>query len=80
VAIAIEMLNAVGVEGTAAANDAMNGVAFSQQKFGEIRTVLSGDSSDKSLLAGRGWHEYAPKLTGCVGGCNDGRWEKKREM
>ncbi len=75
VAVAIEVTDAVGVEGTAAADDAVNIVSFVEEKFGEIRAVLSGDTGDHGRLARFGWHEYAPldrrKLPGCERGCND---------
>jgi hypothetical protein len=45
--ILIDMVNALGVEGTGAALDAVNDIAFFKQKFGEVGTVLTGDASNE---------------------------------
>ena len=44
--ILIQMIDAIGIERGGAALDAVNRVALGQQKFGEIRAVLSGDAGD----------------------------------
>ena len=42
--VEVEMLDSSGIERGTAAYQAMYGVAFSQQKLGQIRAVLAGDS------------------------------------
>ena len=44
------MVDASGVERTAAPDDAMDFVALFQQKFGKVGAVLSGDTGDESTL------------------------------
>ena len=61
VAVAIEVIDAVGVERAAAADDAVDLVALVEQKFGQVGAVLAGDAGDEGLLARGGLHEYAPK-------------------
>jgi hypothetical protein len=43
----MQMVDAAGGEGRTAPNDAVNFVAFRQQQFREVGSVLSGDSVDK---------------------------------
>lgn len=45
--IFVDMVNAVGVEQRASAFDAVYHVAFFQQKFRQVGTVLSGDSGNE---------------------------------
>ena len=56
VGIAIEMADAVGVEGGGAADDAVDVVVFGEEEFGEIGAVLSGDAGEEGFLAGGGLH------------------------
>ena len=44
--IEIKVLDATGVERTAASNDAMHFISFFEEKLGEERTVLTGDAGD----------------------------------
>ena len=50
--ILVEMVDAVGVEQRAAALDTVDFVAFLQQEFGEIATVLAGDAGDEGFFHG----------------------------
>ena len=47
VRVLVEVVDAVGVEQRGAAFDAVDGVAFVQQEFGEIGAVLAGDAGDE---------------------------------
>jgi hypothetical protein len=47
VRILVEMVDPVGVEQGGAAFDAVDGVAFLEQEFGQIRAILAGDASDQ---------------------------------
>ena len=47
VRILIQVVNPVGVEQGGPALDTVHFVAFGQQQFGEVGTVLSGDASDE---------------------------------
>src|SRR5262245_51220803 len=40
-------IEATGIEGTGAADDAMNFIPLCQKKFGEVRAVLPCDTGDK---------------------------------
>ena len=44
--ILVEVVNAVGVEHTGAAFNAVNFVSLAQQKFGEIGAVLTGNAGN----------------------------------
>jgi hypothetical protein len=50
VRIFVNMVNTVGIEQRRPALDAMNLVAFGEEKFSEVRTVLAGDSCDEGFL------------------------------
>src|SRR6202035_5792260 len=50
------MLDALGVERAAAAEDAMNEIPFAKQELGEIRAVLTGDAGDEGFFSCGGWH------------------------
>ena len=41
------MVDAVGVEEAGAALEAMHGVAFLEQEFGEVGTILASDAGDE---------------------------------
>jgi hypothetical protein len=46
--ILVKVVDAIGVEQRTAPLDAMDGIAFAQQKLGQISSVLSGDTGDQS--------------------------------
>ena len=48
----IEVVNACGVEGARAADDAMDFVAFVEKKVGEAGAVLAGDACDERFFHG----------------------------
>ena len=48
--ITVKMVDAAGVEGGGPADDSMNFVTFGEEQFGEVGTVLSGDTGDKGFL------------------------------
>lgn len=50
VGIGVKMVDAACVECRCAPDDAMNFVAFFQQKFRQIRSVLSSDTSDERFF------------------------------
>jgi hypothetical protein len=50
VRVFVKVIDAGGVEEGAAAFDAVDLVAFIQQKLGEIRPILSCDAGDQSFL------------------------------
>jgi hypothetical protein len=43
------MIDPVGVEGACPTDNAMDFVPLRKKEFGKVRTVLSGDTGDKSL-------------------------------
>lgn len=45
--ILVEMVDSLGVEGRSATDDAVNLIAFVEQKLGKVRAVLPGDSSNE---------------------------------
>ena len=47
VAILVEVVDAVGVEGGGTAHQAVNGIAFAEEKFGKVGAVLASDASDE---------------------------------
>lgn len=47
VAVLVEVVDAVGVEGGGAPDEAVNGVAFAEEKFGKVGAVLASDASDE---------------------------------
>ena len=47
VRVLIEMIDAIGVEQTAAPLDAVHDVVFLEQKLGEVGAVLAGDSGNE---------------------------------
>ena len=54
VRILVKMLDAISVERAGAADDAVHLVAFAQQQFREIRSILSGDAGDQRFATHRG--------------------------
>jgi hypothetical protein len=48
--ILVDVVDAAGVEAGGAADDAMNLIAFFQQQFGQIGTVLAGDAGDECFF------------------------------
>jgi hypothetical protein len=52
--VAVEMVDAPGVENRGASLDAVDFIAPTQQQFGEIGAVLSGHAGDQSDLVGHG--------------------------
>ena len=66
VRVAVEVVDALGVEAAAAADDAMDGIAFGQEQFGQIGAVLAGDSCDEGF-SGLCAHRLSP---GCVVGAS----------
>jgi hypothetical protein len=46
----VDMVNPAGVKGTGAADDAVHFVAFGQQQFRQIGTILSGDSCNERFF------------------------------
>src|SRR5205823_8720016 len=48
--VAPQMLDALAKQVTRAPDNAMNGVAFLQKHFGQIRAVLAGDAGDQCSL------------------------------
>jgi hypothetical protein len=53
VGVLVEVIDSGGIEEAGASFDAVDGVAFFEEEFGEVGTVLAGDSSDES-----GLHEW----------------------
>jgi len=52
----VEMVDASGVEGAAAADDAPDLVALGQEQFGQIGPILAGDAGDKRAFV----HDSSP--------------------
>ena len=50
VGVGVEVVDAVGVEGAGAADDAVDFVAFGEQEFGEVAAVLAGDAGDQCSI------------------------------
>ena len=48
--ILIDMVDPLGVEGTGPAFDAVDDIAFFEQEFGKVGTVLAGDAGDEGYL------------------------------
>ena len=48
--IAVEMVDALSVESTRAADDAMDFVSLVQEEFGKVRAVLAGDSGNEGFF------------------------------
>jgi len=44
------MIDALGIEGRGAADNAVHLVSFRQQQFGQIRAVLAGNAGDESFF------------------------------
>jgi hypothetical protein len=63
VRIAVEVVNAIGIEQTGAALDAVNDVALAKQEFCEVRTVLAGDAGDEGDF---GLFCHSAILQGCA--------------
>jgi len=47
VRIVVQVIDPKGVERTAAAYDAVHGISFFKQQFGEVAAVLAGDAGDE---------------------------------
>ena len=45
--VLVEMIDSLRIEGGGAPDDAVNLIAFVEQKLGKIRAVLTSDSSDE---------------------------------
>src|SRR5216117_2193278 len=62
--ICVNRVQASGIKGTGAADDAVYFVVFRQQQFGQIRTVLAGDAGNKPFLSGHAlpmrFEEFTP--------------------
>jgi hypothetical protein len=63
VRIMIEMLDAIGVERAAAADDAVNFVSLFEQEFRQIRAILAGNARDQSFFSRAGIHQVSPNET-----------------
>jgi hypothetical protein len=50
--ILVQMVNTVGIKKRAATFNAMNDISFFKEQFGEIGSVLPGDTGDKGCF----WH------------------------
>jgi len=50
VRILVKMIDPLGVEGAGAPDDAVHFVTFFEEQFGEIGTVLTGDSCDEGFF------------------------------
>jgi hypothetical protein len=50
VGVLIEMVDAPGIEAGGPALDAVHLIAFGQEEFGQIGTVLAGDSGDEGCF------------------------------
>jgi hypothetical protein len=50
VRVMVQVVDPVGIEQARPADDAVDLVAFAQQEFGQIRTVLPGDPGDQRLF------------------------------
>ena len=48
--IAVEMIDSGGVKGTGATDDTMDFIAFSQEEFSQIRSVLAGNAGNQCAL------------------------------
>ena len=51
VAVLVQVVDAAGVEGGGAADDAVHLVAFGQQLFGQVGAVLAGDAGEEGFFA-----------------------------
>jgi hypothetical protein len=49
--VLIQMVDAIGIKGRSAPLDAMDTVAFRQQQFSQIGTILSRDAGDQRRLS-----------------------------
>ena len=50
-----EMVDARADDGAGASHDTVDFIALLQKEFGEIRTILSGDTGDEGDFRHRGW-------------------------
>ena len=50
VGVLVDVVDAVGVEGGGAADDAVDFVAFGEEELGEVGAVLAGDAGDESAF------------------------------
>jgi hypothetical protein len=48
--VLVDVVDALGVEERSAALDAVDFVAFFEEKFGEVGSVLTGDPGDKCFF------------------------------
>ena len=55
VGVAIDVVDALGVEGGGAADEAMHLVTFFQKQFRQIGAILSGDTGDQRAFHGNGY-------------------------
>ncbi len=56
VGIAVNVVDPVGIEAAAAADDAVDVVTFFEQKFGQVGAILAGDTSNDCNLLCHGFH------------------------
>jgi len=52
--VLVDVVYALGVERAGPALDAVDGVAFFEQKLSQVRAVLAGDASDEGDFGGCG--------------------------
>jgi len=52
VGVLVEVVDAIGVEGGGATDDAVDFVAFLEEEFGEVGAVLAGDAGDEGAFGG----------------------------
>ena len=62
--ILVDVIDALGVEERGAALDAVDFVAFFEQEFREIGTVLSGDAGDECFFHGELWMSWMLRVMG----------------
>ncbi len=53
--VLIHVVNALGVKVACAADNAMHNISFSEKKFSEIGSVLSGDARDECAFCFQGF-------------------------
>ena len=59
--ISVNVIDSCSIESTGTAYDAVDLIAFVEEKLGQIRAVLAGDSSDQCtlLLSGRSSRHFS---------------------
>lgn len=56
VGIAVNVFDAIGVEGAGSADDAVNKISFGEQEFGQIGTILASDAGNQRFFRGGVFH------------------------